>query len=107
MVSSVDTQRYESNWDSYSAFVPRHGGQHSFDVENGGGGDIVWVHGRQFMPLLTIPSGSVGANNVLMTSYTLRNPDGTWKFVGNTGTQNLNPYNPTTGSQAVMGNCLP
>ena len=103
VVSSVDTQRYESNWDSYSAFVPRHGGQHSFDVENGGGGDIVWVHGRQFMPLLTIPSGSVGANNVLMTSYTLRNPDGTWKFVGNTGTQNLNPYNPTTGSQAVMG----
>lgn len=103
IVISVDTQRYNNNWDSYSAFVPRHGGQHSFDVENGGGGDIVWVHGRQFMPLLTIPSGSVGANNVLLTSYTLRNADGTWMFVGNTGTQNLSPYNPATGSQAVMG----
>ncbi len=103
IVTSVDTQRYNNNWDSYSAFVPRHGGQHSFDVENGGGGDIVWVHGRQFMPLLTIPSGSVGANNVLLTSYTLRNADGTWKYVGNTGTQNLSSYNPVTGSQAVMG----
>lgn len=103
IVTSVDTQRYNNNWDSYSAFVPRHGGQHSFDVENGGGGDIVWVYGRQFMPLLTIPSGSVGANNVLLTSYMLRNPDGSWKYVGNTGTQNLGIYNPTTGSQAVMG----
>jgi hypothetical protein len=54
------------------------------------------------MPALVIPSGSVGAPNVLMSGYSLKNLDGTWKYVGDTGTQNLTPYKPVTGTQAVM-----
>jgi len=49
-VDSRDTARYE-NWGSTSSYLPRHGNQHSFNPDGGGGGDIVWVYGRQFMPL--------------------------------------------------------
>lgn len=100
-VISVDTQRYENNWTSFAPFLPRHGNTHSFDPEGGGGGDIVFVHTRQFMPMLAIPSGSSGGPNVVLSSYVLKRDDNTWVYVGNTGTQNLTPHNPT-GSSAVM-----
>jgi hypothetical protein len=102
VVLDVDTIRYQSDWNSFAPYLPRHGNTHSFNTESGGGGDIVWVHNRQFMPALVIPSGSVGAPNVLMSGYSLKNLDGTWKYVGDTGTQNLTPYKPVTGTQAVM-----
>jgi len=102
VVLGVDTIRYQNDWNSFASYLPRHGSTHSFDTSLGGGGDIVWVHGRQFMPSLITPSGTLGAPNVLMTGYALKNINGTWKYVGNTGTQNLTPYKPATGTQAVM-----
>ena len=102
-VVDVDSQRYENNWSSFAPFLPRHGNTHSFDIESGGGGDIVWVYPRQIMPALIIPSGSVGAGNVLMSTYTLQNSDGTWKYVGNTGTASLIQHNPSSPTGAVMG----
>jgi len=102
VVLSVDTIRYQSDWSSFASYLPRHGNTHSFNLESGGGGDITWVYPRQFMPALIIPSGSVGAPNVLMSGYTLKNLDGTWKYIGDTGTPNLTPYKPVTGTQAVM-----
>lgn len=101
-VVSVDTERYENNWNSFAPFLPRHGNTHSFDIESGGAGDIVWVHSRQFMPMLTLPSGSTGGSNVVVASYTLKNDDNTWKYVGNTGTPSITPYNPTSPTGAVM-----
>lgn len=102
VIIDVDTTRYQNNWNSFAPFLPRHGNTHSFDLETGGGGDIVWVHSRQFLPSLVIPSGTQGAPNVFVSPYTLRNSDGTWKQVGNTGTASLTPYKPITGTQAVM-----
>src|SRR5512139_3038579 len=43
------------NWGSSSAYLPRHGNTHSFSQEAGSGGDVVWVYGRQMMPLAVIP----------------------------------------------------
>lgn len=102
IVVGVDTIRYQSDWSSFAPYLPRHGNTHSFDTENGGGGDIVWIHSRQMMPSLIFPSGSLGGPNVLMASYTLKNADGTWKYTGDTGTTSLLPYKPPVGSNAVM-----
>lgn len=101
IVAGVDNTRYENNWNSFAPFLPRHGNAHSFDWESGGGGDIVWVYPRQFMPLLVLPSGSVGGPNVIVSSYVLKTDSGSWKYVGNTGTQDITPYRPVTG--AIMG----
>lgn len=103
VVIGVDTQRYENNWNSFAPFLPRHGNTHSFDIESGGGGDIVWVYPRQFMPALVLPSGSAGGPNVVMAPYTLKNDNGTWKYVGNTGTQNITTHRPSSPTGAVMG----
>lgn len=103
VVLNVDTERYQNNWNSFAPFLPRHGNTHSFDIESGGGGDIVWIYPRQFMPALIMPSGSDAAPNVFLNAYTLKNADGSWKYIGNTGTSNIAPiYNPPTGTQAVM-----
>lgn len=102
VVASVDTKRYENNWNSQSAFLPRHGNTHSFDIESGGGGDIVWVYPRQITPILAMPSGSSGAGNVIINPYILRNNDGTWRHVGNTGTANITQYNPTGSNDAII-----
>lgn len=101
IVLGVDTQRYQSNWNSFSSYLPRHGNTHSFEPETGGGGDVTFVFSKQFMPLLSIPSGSLGGPNVIISPYTLKMDNGTWKYVGNTGTASLLQYIPT-GSNAVM-----
>lgn len=103
VVSGLDTERYENNWNSFSPYLPRHGNTHSFDIESGGGGDTVWVYPRQFMPALVFPSGSLGGPNVLIAPYTLKNDNGTWRYTGNTGTQSFAPYRPTSPTGAVMG----
>lgn len=103
-VFGVDTERYDNNWSSFAPFLPRHGNTHSLpdDLSTGGGGDIVWVYPRQIMPALVFPSGSLGAPNVLIAPYTLKKDDGSWMYVGNTGTPSFLPYRPATGTQAVM-----
>lgn len=101
IISGVDTQRYQNNWVSYAPYLPRHGNTHSFDTDNGGAGDVVFVHGRQFLPLLVFPSGTLGGPNAMVSPHVLESVSGTWMYVGNTGTQNLLQYVPT-GSNAVM-----
>jgi hypothetical protein len=102
VVMSVDTQRYENNWNSFAPFLPRHGNTHAFNIETGGGGDVVWIYSPQFVPLLAQPSGSAGGPNVFINAYTLKNSDGTWKYIGNTGTADLTPYIPSSPTGAVM-----
>lgn len=102
-VVKQDSKRYDNNHNSTSPFLPRHGNTHSFDTESGGGGDVVWVYPRQFMPSLVLPSGSSGADNVIAASYMLRKNDGSWRHVGNTGTASFTPYKPSSPTGAVMG----
>lgn len=98
-IKGRDINRYQ-NWGTQSAFLPRHGNQHSFTAESGGGGDVTFVYGKQFVPALVIPSGTNGAGNVVVSEYVLQEAAG-WKYIGNTGTQDLLGYKPT-GSSAVM-----
>lgn len=95
-----DTDRY-SNWGSSAPYLPKHGFQHSFNRDEGTGGDVVLVYPDQFVPLLVYPSGSFGAGNLQVASYLLQR-DSDFIYVGNTGTQNILPYKPT-GSSAIMG----
>lgn len=98
-VDGRDIGRYD-NWGSSSSYLPRHANTHSFSPETGGGGDIVWVYGKQFMPLAVVPSGSYGAANVLVSQSSVF-LSSEWKYVGNTGTSSLVSYKPT-GSFARM-----
>lgn len=99
-IKGRDAERY-SNWGSFSSFVPRHAEQHSFNPSQGGAGDVVFVYGNQFMPLLTMPSGSNGAGGVILDAYNFQNSSLGWRYLGNTGTASLLNYKPT-GSSAVM-----
>lgn len=95
-----DDLRYES-WGTSAPYLPRHGDQHSFNRDGGGGGDVTWVYPDQFMPLLVYPSGTYGASNLLIAPYVLQKSD-KFIYVGNTGTANIARYKPTTSS-AIMG----
>jgi len=95
-----ETSRY-ANWQTISSFLPRHGNQHSFAPELGGGGDIVWVYREQFMPLLVSPSGSAGAGSVIINYYsTYRNNQ--WQVLGGTGTPSLLVAKPTDANARMM-----
>lgn len=61
-IVGLDSGMY-GDWGSEGggAYIPRHGHTHSFIPEESGGGDTVFVYGRQFMPLAAIPSGTSGA----------------------------------------------
>lgn len=96
-IEGRDTERYQT-WGSFSSFIPRHGEQHSF---NEGGGDITWVNGKQFMPMLVMPSGSLGSNNVVISDYRIQDDTTGWIYSGGTGTPNLLMYKPLNGN-AVM-----
>jgi hypothetical protein len=100
IIEGRDTERYQS-WGSVSSFLPRHADQHSFNTEIGGGGDVVFIYGKQFVPMLAIPSGTAGANNVVISEYTIQDGSSGWIYSGGTGTQNLLVYKPN-GSDAVM-----
>jgi hypothetical protein len=97
MVKGRDLGLYQ-NW-GRSSFQPIHGAQHSFP-DNGWGGDIVWIYGRQFTPLCVTPAtGTSGGNYVFVNPYVYY-LDGIWDYAGGTSTPNLLPYKPT-GSGAV------
>lgn len=97
-----NVDRYQNVWGN-APYLPKHGAQHSFNPDINIGGDIVWVYSPQFMPLLGYPSGTSGSPRLTVAPYIVRGLDGAWKYAGNTGTPDITPYLPTTGSRAVMG----
>ncbi|MBT7349621.1 hypothetical protein HN803_02390 [candidate division WWE3 bacterium] len=101
IVKGRDTERY-NNWGSSSSFVPVHANQHAFNPDGGGGGDILWVQGRQMMPLAVFPSGTHGSDGVMLYPYQYRQSDGTIINMGTTGTGDLVQYKPTDDT-AIMG----
>ena len=104
IVLGVDTARYQNNWDNNAPFLPRHGTTHSFD-DNGGGADITWIYGHQFMPLLVFPnanSGTAGTANVYISPNVLQTSSGTFSYVGDTGTALLTMYLPTGAAGSIM-----
>lgn len=96
-----DVAQYGSYWDSPSSYLPRHARQHEFDPDNNGGGDLVFVRGEQFYPMMTFPSGSDGANNVLIAPYRYYH-NSQWLYTGNTGTVDLLQYRPTGSANARL-----
>lgn len=96
-----DVEQWANYDTSSSSFLPKHGFQHEFDPDNGGGGDLVFVHGEQFYPLMGFPSGTDGAGNILIAPYRYyANND--WHYAGNTGTPDLLQYKPTGSANAVL-----
>lgn len=80
-------------------YLPKHGGQHSFNINLGIGGDITWVFSQQFMPLLGYPSGS---SMMLTVEPHVYEWEGQWKYAQNTGTPSFAPFVPTSGAMARM-----
>jgi hypothetical protein len=101
VIKGRDTQRY-NNWNSTSSFVPAHANQHAFNPDGGGGGDILWVQGRQIVPLGAYPSGTKGSAGVMVYPYQFREDSGTLVTFGATGTGDLIQYRPTDNT-AIMG----
>jgi hypothetical protein len=99
-IQSRDVGRYQ-NWGSFSSYLPRHGTQHSFVPDASGGGDITWVYGNQFMPMLGLPSGSNGSMNVVVYEYP-HYYNGSWQAAGNTGTSSFVGYKPTDTTARMM-----
>lgn len=104
---AIDTRKYVivgrdlgvyNVWNS--TYVPRHANQHSFNPAGGGGGDTVFVYGRQFMPLLGRPSGTNGSMNLFIEQYIFHNGSN-WITAGGSGTASFAPYKPS-GTSAVM-----
>lgn len=100
IVVGRETSRY-SDWQSPTPYLPRHGNQHSFSIGTGGGGDIVWVYDRQFMPLLVTPSGSSGAGSVIIQPDIIWQQE-QWRAVGGTGTSSLLGYKPTGTTNVLL-----
>lgn len=100
IILEVDTVRYANNWNNSASFLPNHGETHSFN-DNGGGGDMVWVYSKQFMPMLVYPTGTFGGSSVFISPHMMLDTYSKWHYVGNTGTTNLLQYVPS-GTQALM-----
>lgn len=101
IVIGRDTAQYQ-NWGAGSAYLPRHANQHSFSDDAGAAGDVVWVYGRQFMPMLAYPSGSSGAGNVIISPYTYFAQSQNWIYSGGTGTASIVAYKPTGSNARVV-----
>lgn len=96
-----DVQRYPE-WEEGNPFIARHGETHSLDKEGGNiGSDPVWVYPYQFMPSLVVPFNSDIAKNVYINPSPVL-ASGEWKYLGNTGTPDLLPYRPYSGSSLVL-----
>lgn len=101
VVVGRDTMRY-SDWQSYSAYLPRHAATHEFDPGNGAGDDVVYVFQRQMMPILPSPSGTFTSNNVLVNEYTFMNTSGQFSYFAPQATSNLTVWNPSSSTGAIM-----
>lgn len=99
-VIDVDVERYMGNFGSTAPLVPKHAPQHMFNPD-APGGDIVWVYGRQLVPLLAHPSGSFGACNVVIEPYHYYQ-DGVWKYGGGTGTADICMLKPTDNTAKMV-----
>lgn len=92
-----DTGVY-NNWGS-TAYLPKHGAQHSFDP-NSPGADITWIYDDQIMQFAAVPSGSSSGMNLIIEPgvfYSERYDR--WIYGGNTGTQSLTTFLPTGTQQ--------
>jgi len=97
-IQGRDTSRYQ-DWGSYSAFLPRHGSQHSLNFDDGQGGDVSFIYSRQFIPYASIPSGTEGSGNVFIMPHVFRDPtDATWNYLGDTSSDNFLPAKPADAS---------
>ena len=101
-IKGRDVARYGNNWNTDSSFLPKHANQHSFNPEGAGGGDVVWVYGKQMMPMLAFPSGTYGSSEVLISPYQYLQADGTILNIGLASTGNMIQHKPTD-NQAIMG----
>ncbi len=100
-IIGVDIQRYQQ-WMADNPHIAKHGATHSMDKEGGRlGTDPVWVYPYQFMPSLVTPFPQSGIQNVYINPLTVQS-NGEWKYIGNTGTSNLVPYSPISGSSIVL-----
>lgn len=105
VVIGRDTDRY-SSWGSDSSYLPAHASQHSMLANQMGGGDPVFVDGRQMMPGAAYPSGTLGGPNVLISDFLFRNKLGNWLYIGNTGTADLNTLRPNGSNARMVLVCL-
>jgi len=99
-IKGRDTQRY-SDWGTPTAYVPNHHAQHEFNPD-APGGDVIFVYGKNLMPMASFPSGTKGSDGVLINSYQYKNSSGVFINIGLTGSGNLAQYKPTD-NQAIMG----
>lgn len=99
-VEARDVSRYEE-WGNVSPYIPKHGNQHSFNPEGGGGGDITWVYSQQIVPWLVSPSGTNGSANVIIHGHT-HYIDGQWVYWGGTGTSSILAYKPTNAQAKII-----
>lgn len=96
-----DSASYE-NWQSWSPYLPAHGGVHSRSPDSGGG-DVTWVYGGQFMPLLVSPSGTSGAGNVIIDPFIYyHNDHNQYKYAGGTGTGDILVHKPTDNTAKMV-----
>jgi predicted GH43/DUF377 family glycosyl hydrolase len=93
-------ERHQNQWGS-APFLPKHGGQHSFNHEIGAGGDVVWTYSQQFMPLLSYPSGTQGSMT-LSLSPAFYEWEGSFRYAQITGSPDYTPLLPTITGSARM-----
>jgi hypothetical protein len=93
-------ERHQNQWGT-APFLPKHGGQHSFNHEIGAGGDVVWTYSQQFMPLLSYPSGTQGSMT-LSLSPAFYEWEGSWRYAQVTGSPDYTPLLPTITGSARM-----
>lgn len=97
--------RYSNNGSGVQGGVfplPRHGGQHSLAPELNMGSDPTWVFGKQFMPMLSYPSGT--SSMMLGLSPAFYEYNNQWYYPQVTGVPSFAPYIPTvtgTGRMAL------
>jgi hypothetical protein len=96
-----DDIRY-GTWNSN--YLPKHGNQHSFNPDGGGGGDVTYIYGKQFVPLSLTPSGQFGAPVAIVAPYSQLNSG--WHYIDSTTTPNITAHRPTDNQAKMVLVCL-
>jgi predicted GH43/DUF377 family glycosyl hydrolase len=96
-----DDARY-GTWNSN--YLPKHGNQHSFNPDGGGGGDVTYIYGKQFVPLSLTPSGQFGAPVAIVAPYSQLNSG--WHYIDSTTTPNITAHRPTDNQAKMVLVCL-